>query len=136
MIARSPRNLRSAAVLILSLCLAGCGSTPSPKPLTVSTSPSSLGPILIAQDSVSIAEYCLHAAGSRIGRELPPTAKQTLYERRALRSLQDEAETHPDTIYRGVPLRDQLLKLAQILSVGRCDPGGARLLRELAQSLH
>jgi hypothetical protein len=120
---------------VLSLGLSACGSASSSKPVTVDTNPSSLGAILIAQDSVSIAEYCLHAAGARDARQLPATAKERLYEQRALQSLQIEAKTHPQQTYRGVALRDQMLKLAKLLEVGRCDPAGARLLRGLARSI-
>jgi hypothetical protein len=120
---------------VLSLSLSACGSASSSKPVTVDTNPSSLGPILVAQDSVSIAEYCLRVARARVGRRTPPTAKQSLYEQRALRSLQLEAKTDPHQTYRGAPLRAQLVKLARILEGARCDPSGARLLRELLRSL-
>lgn len=129
--------MRAGVVLAaaLSLSLAACGSTASTKPVTVSTDPASLGPILIAEDSVAIAEYCLHAVGATVGRQPLPTAKQTLFLRRALRSLQTAAQTRPNQIYRGAPLRVQVLKLARILETGRCESNGAGMLRKLAQSM-
>jgi hypothetical protein len=120
---------------VLSLSLAACGSTANTKLVTVRADPSSLGQSLIAHDSVSIAVYCLRAAGARVGRQMPPTAKQSLYEQRALRALLIEAKTDPHQTYRGAPLRAQLVKLARILEGARCDPSGARLLRELLRSL-
>lgn len=133
-----PLAMRVACILAaaLSLGLAACGGGDSgTKPLTVSTSPASLGPLLVAADSVSIAEYCLHQVGAKDGKQTPPTAKQRLFELRALQSLRSEAQAHPETTYRGIPLHDQLLKLAKLLGTGRCDPAGAKLLHELARGL-
>lgn len=121
---------------MLSLGIAGCGGgSSSMEPVTVNTSPGSLGPILIAADTVSIAEYCLHQTGVKIDKQTPPTAKQRLFELRALKSLQSEALAHPRSTYRGKPLRAQLQSLALLLDSGRCDPAGAKLMRELSRRL-
>lgn len=136
----APESLRGcilAALLaiLLSSGLAACGGAKHNKPLTLKSGPTSLAEIMISADTVYIAEYCVRVDGLLAGKKLPPTAKQTLFERRALQSLRIAAETHPDQTYRGKPFRVQLAKLARILEGGRCDLKGAALLHTLSQSL-